>query len=122
MSKAKIVKDQEGRFYGVAIDCPGCLFPDTGTKLRHTLQTDWVPEGMERTRHARPDLWQFNGDLERPTFSPSLLCQSNRWDGQRAVPHTCHSFITDGRIQFLGDCTHALAGQTVDLLEVDAWT
>jgi hypothetical protein len=24
-------------------------------------------------------------------------------------------FVTDGRIQFLGDCTHALAGQTVDL-------
>jgi hypothetical protein len=31
----------------------------------------------------------------------------------------CHSFVTDGRIQFLGDCTHALAGQTVDLPE---WT
>ena len=27
----------------------------------------------------------------------------------------CHTFVTDGRIQFLGDCTHALAGQTVDL-------
>ena len=27
----------------------------------------------------------------------------------------CHSFVTDGRIQFLGDCTHKLAGQTVDL-------
>jgi hypothetical protein len=27
--------------------------------------------------------------------------------------------VTDGRIQFLGDCTHALAGQTVDLLPFD---
>ncbi len=27
----------------------------------------------------------------------------------------CHTFITDGRIQFLGDCSHKLAGQTVDL-------
>jgi hypothetical protein len=27
----------------------------------------------------------------------------------------CHSFVTDGRIQFLGDCTHALANQTVEL-------
>ena len=27
----------------------------------------------------------------------------------------CHSFVTDGLIQFLGDCTHALAGQTVDM-------
>jgi hypothetical protein len=27
----------------------------------------------------------------------------------------CHSFVTDGKIQFLSDCTHALAGQTVAL-------
>ena len=27
----------------------------------------------------------------------------------------CHSFVTDGRIQFLSDSTHVLAGQTVDL-------
>ena len=33
---------------------------------------------------------------------------------------TCHSFVTDGRIQFLADCTHPLAGQTVDLPEVGA--
>jgi hypothetical protein len=27
----------------------------------------------------------------------------------------CHSFVIDGRIQFLSDSTHVLAGQTVDL-------
>lgn len=27
----------------------------------------------------------------------------------------CHSFVTDGNIQFLSDCTHSLAGQTVPL-------
>lgn len=27
----------------------------------------------------------------------------------------CHSFVVDGRMQFLGDCTHALAGQMVDI-------
>ncbi len=32
-----------------------------------------------------------------------------------AVNTVCHSFLTDGRIQFLDDCTHAMAGQTVDL-------
>ena len=28
----------------------------------------------------------------------------------------CHIFIRDGRIQYLNDCTHALAGQTVDMI------
>ncbi len=72
--------------------------------------------------------WTFNGDLERPTFTPSVLVGGVQWgndDGfykpNHAVPAggriVCHSFVTDGRIQFLGDCTHHLAGQTVDLPE-----
>ncbi len=30
-----------------------------------------------------------------------------------------HSFVVDGHIQFLGDCTHELAGQTVDIPDFD---
>lgn len=33
--------------------------------------------------------------------------------------HVCHSFVTDGKIQFLSDCTHDLAGQTVDMVDID---
>ena len=53
--------------------------------------------------------WTFNGDLERPTFHPSVLVRGGPDD------LVCHSFVTDGRIQYLGDSTHHLAGQTVDL-------
>lgn len=34
---------------------------------------------------------------------------------QNKVAKVCHSFVREGRIQFLGDCTHRLAGHTVDL-------
>lgn len=47
--------------------------------------------------------WTFNGDFERPTIEPSILTAG------------CHSFVRDGQIQFLSDCTHALAGKTVPL-------
>ena len=51
-------------------------------------------------------------DLDKPTVSPSLL--------QNFVPGIiCHSFITDGKIQYLNDCTHKLAGQTIELPEFD---
>ena len=30
----------------------------------------------------------------------------------------CHSFVSDGQWQFLGDCTHALAGQTVPVVPI----
>jgi len=75
--------------------------------------------------------WAFNGDEEKPTLSPSILVRGARpissEEAERImrrehfepIQTVCHSFVTDGRIQFLSDSTHALAGQTVELSEVD---
>ncbi len=51
--------------------------------------------------------WFWDGDEESPTFSPSILIT---WPGE-----ICHSFVKEGMVQFLSDCTHKLAGQTVPL-------
>ena len=66
--------------------------------------------------------WGYNGDPVRPPFTPSVKVEydgsdagQDQGDGHRAPPAVCHSFVVDGRIQFLGDCTHKLAGQTVDI-------
>lgn len=65
--------------------------------------------------------WTFNGNLDRPTFAPSMLVRMGPRTGSDglALPgakdQVCHSFVRDGRIEFLGDCTHAMAGRTVDL-------
>lgn len=71
--------------------------------------------------------WQFNGDLDKPTLSPSYLTwgkgryskpyndQDGGWD---STPWRCHSFIKDGQIRFLEDCTHALQGKTVPLEDI----
>lgn len=73
--------------------------------------------------------WDWNGSYDRPTFQPSIkvggkqaIHEKGRWTGEyRRGPDglpldlCCHSFITDGAIQFLGDCTHGLAGQTIPI-------
>lgn len=72
--------------------------------------------------------WDWNGNTERPTITPSVLVHSHETlinpdlEGDAltdpsnvTTTPTCHSFVTDGRIQYLGDSTHALAGQEVDL-------
>lgn len=70
--------------------------------------------------------WQYNHDAEHPTFSPSVLVRTAIWKpettadnshppGQTMVTQVCHSFVTGGRIQYLSDCTHQLAGQNVEL-------
>lgn len=62
--------------------------------------------------HSVNKSWEFNGDVEKPTFSPSILVTNN-------VGLRCHSFVTNGKIQFLGDCVHELKGQTVELPDID---
>ena len=75
----------------VWIFCPGC-------KCHHAFTI----------KHPTFAPWAWNGSEERPTFSPSMLVN-------RDTPSQCHSFVTDGKIQFLNDCYHELKGQTVEL-------
>lgn len=88
---------------------------------------------MPVTRPSNGDgpMWTFNGDEEKPTLSPSILVRGTkpisdqeaerimRGENIEPIPIVCHSFVTDGKIQFLTDSTHALAGQTVELPEAD---
>jgi len=62
--------------------------------------------------------WTFNGDYDKPTFSPSVLLTQayTKESGKRT--YVCHSFIRNGKIQYLGDCTHELVGKTVDMVEM----
>lgn len=79
-------------------------------------------------------IWGYNGNEGSPTFTPSVLVrgvslpegdfpkdENGKFilgsDGRikGAKDTICHSFITNGKIQYLGDCTHQLGGQTIEL-------
>lgn len=87
-----------------------------------------------RVEGERSPRWGFNGDYDRPTFTPSVLVRSSQivrddkgeWTGEwvrdaagKPLPSVCHSFVTDGQISFLSDCTHALAGKVVPIPALD---
>lgn len=84
--------------------------------------------------------WGWNGSIEKPTFTPSVLVRGHdftpkgradyeAWlsfpEGERpqhppgfkydGIDTVCHSFVVDGQMQMLSDCTHHLAGQTVPI-------
>ena len=65
-------------------------------------------------------IWGFNGDGDAPTFTPSIFVNP---PGQFHNPGvtSCHSFVTEGRIHFLEDSTHWLAGHTVALPLWPGW-
>ncbi len=86
------------RSVGYGHYCPGC-------DRIHIIWTMTPP--------PRP-CWGFNGNVEKPTFTPSVLIFLT--DPETNARETeCHYNITDGRIVFHGDSPHALKGQTVPL-------
>lgn len=97
------------------IDC------DNGEQLMQFHCPGCQAAHMIRMRGRNP--WTWNGNAEHPTFTPSVLVTWTEPSDDPALfddpAHdkrmVCHSFITNGRIQFLPDSTHSLAGHTVDL-------
>lgn len=94
MPKVIDLTDQNGENLTHYIECPACGYG-----------------------HGFDSRWTFNGDYDKPTFRPSMLVNANMpIDPPRT--HRCHSFVTDGKIQFLSDCSHQFAGRILDLPDV----
>lgn len=77
--------------------------------------------------------WTFNGDMEKPTFKPSVRCFTNYSEteenadgspkrlpnnGQRTL---CHYFLTDGVLWFCADTPHAFGGKSTPLPPLPDW-
>lgn len=75
--------------------CPGC----------DTYHGVWT----ENPNPLTGAQWQWNGSTVSPTFTPSIMLKNP----------ICHSFITDGKIHFLADSQHKLAGETVCMVDID---
>ena len=109
MAKLKLphpdyLKHKGQDWLGFDVRCPGC-------KYDHRIMVNY---GIQSEKQEPK--WTFNNNLDKPTFSPSLLCREI--DEQNNVKYVCHSFIRDGQWQYLSDCTHLLAGKTVDMIDI----
>jgi len=92
--------------------------------------TRFIPVILKGTRKGT-GCWTWNGDTEKPTLKPSISTKGTvpitNEEADRILagekiepkPLNCHTWITDGKVKFKNDCTHELAGQTLDLLELD---
>lgn len=132
--KAKKVVDGDGCFIGIRFNCPGCT-------ERHVLPVTAIPVEMVKSPHyvvGQTPHWHFNGDYDSPTLSPSIHSRTGHYTGvadefcwcklckpDDPAPEdpletctNCHFLLREGVIEFLPDCTHALAGKKVPLPEI----
>jgi len=93
----------------------------------------WCP-GCEEMHVIPARGWTFDGNVETPSFHPSVkhtglrtVVVDGRWTGEwvldaagTPIPHCCHYFLTAGELRFCSDSTHPLAGRTVALPELPA--
>lgn len=102
MAKAK--REVHDGIEYILFECPGC-------KHLHSITTNGTLK------------WKWNGSLDTPTIEPSVLNwlehrpDEDEEEKRYVDSRRCHLYVRDGRIQFLNDCGHALAGQTVDMLD-----
>ncbi len=99
--------DNHGAVYDcLMFVCPGCAAGGpVGYDSIHML-------AVNASEVYRPS-WEWNGNLETPTLSPSILTH-----GGYAI---CHSFLRDGVFEFLLDSTHPLSGKQVNIPDLPKW-
>lgn len=88
--------------FNLAFHCPGC-------GCSHGVNTD----------PSRQPLWQLTLKDNKPTVTPSILVRHGKYpdpeDNLKYGETRCHLFIKNGMIEYLSDCTHKLAGQTIPM-------
>lgn len=111
---SNVLRNVEGGL--LSFRCPGC-------------------EEMHAVRVEGPEAWGWDGNIDAPTFTLSVLvtgghfspnfqageacwCTYNLDHPDDPAPFSCkrcHSYVEKGQIRFLADCSHALVGQTIPL-------
>lgn len=90
MAKFHYIEDKKQYHYA----CPGC-------ECYHFITVD---------KSQTPN-WSFNGDIEKPTVSPSVRVRY----GNEPDSMVCHFFIREGFYEYCPDSTHKYSGQKIEI-------
>lgn len=80
--------------------CPGC-------ECHHSF---WHKNIKDKVQ------WSWNKSFVKPTVTPSIKTQFYSYKFEKDM--ICHFYIKNGKIQYLNDCTHELAGETIKMVPI----
>ena len=99
----------------ITILCPACREYVKQT-YTDTDEAWWTNCGIH-TLDLGDGKWSFDGNMDAPTINPSIKAIRHYKD----VEFVCHSYVRNGRIEYQGDSTHSLAGQSIELPDTSTW-
>lgn len=88
----------------------------------------WCPACSDY--HHLSDLWTWDKNEEFPTINPSIKVMGKQWEKESPfykpafidVPYAgitvCHSYVKNGKWEYLPDSNHTLSGQTVSVVPI----
>lgn len=82
------------------IYCPAC-------KSDHIFAVD--------TPFSNGKQWKFDGNIQNPTFTPSMNISWGPGETDEIPEGRCHFTITQGKVTYHDDCTHEYKGRVIDL-------
>ena len=111
---------------------PEIVLISDGSHVRFWCPACQIPH---RVRITGPNAWVWNQSVYEPTLDISVLVTSGHYlpggcnthdcwctynkDHPEDTPHflctKCHSFVKDGNISFLEDCSHSFKGLTLPI-------
>lgn len=103
--QVRSVDDHGLKYNCLMFVCPGCLEMYPGSIGLHMLPVN--------SSEKKPS-WEWDGNLEQPTLSPSILTKHRETE-------ICHSYLRNGVFEFLSDCSHPLANQSVPAPDLPEW-
>jgi hypothetical protein len=109
--KARPYQFSDGKY----VECEAAIATHIRLNMPGPIASRGFLPVMRDAQNGESPNWTWNGDVNAPTLLPSLRTKFEKSIGEVIV---CHSFVTDGMVHFLGDCTHDLKNQVVPLLEV----
>ncbi len=101
-----ILRKSEGG--GASFWCPGC---DEAHNVNNTWEIDFD------TNTISPSVLVRSGHYANPGAKECWCTYNEKHPDKKAtfICSQCHSFVRNGMIEFLSDCSHKLANQTVAL-------
>lgn len=116
MKSQLITVNDHGKIYqALKFCCPGCVAERRAAGWEQYEGLHLLP--VNAIEDIGKPSWDFDGNLEQPTLSPSIITKSKI--GTKNT--VCHSFLKQGVFQFLTDCTHPLANRHVAIPDLPEW-